>query len=209
MTRSQSQGISGLSVAVVTAGMVFAYSGFRGSSPRDVLRSLSSGSAPSVSRTASFDTSTSVGNGSIVTNASLTANGSSTGAQVLSALAKYQSDKYSQAKRAQPGFSDCSSWIGKGARDAGVKIPGGLPITTFYMVWTGLVTVPKNQIQLGDILVSPTHMAIATGPTTAVGQQNPTDNVKADTIANIMYGTTWIARRFSPNVKRMGGVIPT
>jgi len=203
MAGSQSQGISGLSVAVVTAGMIFAYSGFRGSSPRDVLRSLSSGSAPSVSRTASFDTSNSSTAG--ITNASLSTSGT-IGAQLLSALGKYQNDQYSQAKRAQPGYSDCSSWIGKGLRDIGVKVPGGLPITTFYMVWTGLVTVPKNQIQQGDILVSPTHMAIATSSTTAVGQQNPRDNVKADTIANIMYGTTWIARRFSPNVKS-GGVI--
>lgn len=202
MAGSQSQGISGLSVAVVTAGAIFAYSGFRGSSPRDVLRSLSSGSAPSVSRTASYDTSNSTVSTPGITNAGYTTSGS-TGTKLLSALGQYQGDQYSQAKRAQPGFSDCSSWIGKGLRDIGVKVPGGLPITTFYMVWTGLVTIPKNQIQAGDILVSPTHMAIATGSTSAVGQQNSTDNVKADSIANIMYGTTWIARRF----KTSGGSI--
>lgn len=203
MAGSQSQGISGLSVAVITAGAIFAYSGFRGSSPRDVLRSLSSGSAPSVSRTASYDTSNSSNGVSGITNASYTAS-SSTGVKLLTALGKYQTDQYSQAKRAQPGFSDCSSWIGKGLRDIGVKVPGGLPITTFYMVWTGLVTIPKNQIQAGDILVSPTHMAIATSSTSAVGQQNSTDNVKADSISNIMYGTTWIARRFKTTA---GGTI--
>jgi hypothetical protein len=143
--------------------------------------------------------------GSSITNAEFNTS-NSIGAQVLSALGKYQTDQYSQAKRSQPGFSDCSSWIGKGLRDVGVKVPGGLPITTFYMVWTGLVTIPKNEIQLGDILVSPTHMAIATGPTTAVGQQNSTDNVKADTISNIMFGTTWIARRFSSNLKKTGSM---
>lgn len=201
-----SRGISGLSVGVITAGALLAYSGYRGSSPRDVLRSLSSGSAPGVSRTASYEPPTNdVSSSSGVMNASY-ASGSSTGAQLLSALGKYQNDHYSQAKRAQSGYSDCSSWIGKGLRDIGVKVPGGLPITTFYMVWTGLTTIPKNQIQAGDILVSPAHMAIATGPTTAVGQQNSTDNVKADTIANIMYGTTWIARRFNSNVKRTGTI---
>lgn len=191
-----------MSVSVITAGAILAYSGYRGSSPRDVLRSLSSGNAPSVSRTASYEPPSNVASDSSgVINAGYTSS-NSIGAQLLSALGKYQSDQYSQAKRAQPGYSDCSSWIGKGLKDIGVKVPGGLPITTFYMVWTGLTTIPKNQIQLGDILVSPTHMAIATGPTTAVGQQNPNDNVKADTISNIMYGTTWIARRFNSNIKR-------
>jgi hypothetical protein len=203
MAGSQTQGISGLSVAVVTAGAILAYSGFRGSSPRDVLRSLSTGSAPSVSRSASYDTSNSTVGIPGVTNAGSTTSGS-TGVKVLSALGQYQGDKYSQAKRAQPGFSDCSSWIGKGIKDVGVKLPISLPVAAFYMVWTGLVTIPKSQIQAGDILVSPTHIAIATSSTSAVGQQNPTDNVKASSISNIMYGTTWIARRFKTDT---GGTV--
>lgn len=189
-------GISGTAIAIATAGAVLAYAGFRGVSPKDVLRDLSSGTAPGVSRTG-YTPATSGGGG--VVGASFA--GSSA---LVSALSEFQSDQYSQAKRTQPGFSDCSSFVGKGLKKAGVKVPGGLPVTSFYLVWTGLSTVSKADIQAGDLLCAPTHMAVAIGGGKAVGQQNAHDNVRVDTINNIMFGTVWIPRRLKSTTKTTG-----
>lgn len=189
--------ISGIAIAVATIGGLVAYAGFQGKSPTEILKDLSSGKAPGVSKVG-YQGPTGVGTTGIV-GASYTG-----GSALVGALGKYQSDKYSQAKRAQSGYSDCSSFVGKGLKDIGVKVPGGLPITTFYMVWTGLTTINKADIQAGDLLCATGHMAVAIGGGQAVGQQNSHDNVRVDTIQNIMYGTTWIARRLKSSVKSTG-----
>lgn len=199
--------ISGVAIAVTTAGMLLAYAGYRGKSPKDVFRELSTGSAPGVAHEASYSPSGSSagGFGGSVTGGIAHAS-SSHGSALVSALVRYKGDEYSQSLRAQTGFSDCSSFVGKGLRDIGIKVPGGLPITSFYMVWTGLTTVSKSDIQSGDLLCAPTHMAVAIGGGMAVGQQNSDDDVKVDSISNIMYGTTWIPRRLKSTVKKTAKV---
>lgn len=195
---AESGKISGVAIAVMTAGALLAYAGFRGASPKDVLKDLSTGKAPGVSKTASYIPTSSTGSGAA--QASFAGSGA-----LVGALGKYKDDEYSQSLRAQVGYSDCSSFVGKGLRDIGVKVPGGLPTTAFYLVWTGLTTVNKSSIQQGDLLCAPGHMAVAISSTMAVGQQNPNDDVKVDKISNIMYGTTWIARRLKSSVKTTGG----
>lgn len=199
---SESGKISGVAIAVATGGLLLAYAGFRGASPKDVLKDLSTGNAPGVSHTASYSPNLS-GSGSTTGVTQAEFSGQSA---LVSALVKYKDDEYSQLKRAKPGYSDCSSFVGKGLRDIGVKVPGGLPITSFYLVWTGLTTVSKSDIKSGDLLCAPGHMAVAMGNGMAVGQQNPTKNVDVDTIANIMYGTSWIPRRLKSTVKTTGKV---
>ena len=199
---SESGKISGVAIAVATGGLLLAYAGFRGASPKDVLKDLSTGNAPGVSHTASYSPNLS---GSGITSGVSQA-GFSGQSSLVTALVKYKNDEYSQRLRAQTGYSDCSSFVGKGLRDIDVKVPGGLPITSFYLVWTGLTTINKSDIQSGDLLCAPGHMAVAMGNGMAVGQQNPTKNVDVDTIGNIMYGTTWIARRLKSTVKTTGKV---
>lgn len=199
--------ISGVAIGVATAGLLLTYAGFRGASPKDVLKDLSTGNAPGVNRQATYTGGVGSVAGSVAGNAAgQMANASANSSALVSALVRYKNDEYSQALRSQVGYSDCSSFVGKGLRDIGVKVPGGLPITTFYLVWTGLTTINKTDIKPGDLLCAPSHMAVAIGNGMAVGQQNTSEDVNVDTIANIMYGTTWIARRLKANVKTTGKV---
>src|SRR5688572_11803707 len=49
------------------------------------------------------------------------------------AVERYAGDKYSQPKRWQSGYSDCSSFVGKGLKLIGVKPPGNSTTTTYLL----------------------------------------------------------------------------
>ena len=46
---------------------------------------------------------------------------------LLSAIKNHLGESYSQARRGQSGFSDCSSFVGKVLKDAGINVFNGLP----------------------------------------------------------------------------------
>ena len=182
--------VSGVAVAVGTVGSLLVYAGIRGVNPVEALRDISSGKPLGISKEG-----TTQGDGAILGEVDTNVAGGAVGSVLVSALQQFASDKYSQASRWTPGYSDCSSFIGKGLTSLGIKYPGN-STTGSYLTWSALTTIPKSQIQAGDLLCSPAHIACATGPTTAIGQQNPKRNVQTGTISDIMWGQSWVARRF-------------
>jgi cell wall-associated NlpC family hydrolase len=190
---AESGGLSGVAVAVGTVGTLLIYAGIRGVNPVQALKDISSGKPVGVSKTGTTqgDTSGDYIVGTVDTNQG----GAAEGAPLVQAAEQFASDKYSQASRWTPGYSDCSSFVGKALKSLGIKYPGN-STTGSYLTWSALTTIPKSQVQAGDLLVSPAHMAIATSHTTAIGQQNPQKNVQTGSISNIMYAQNWVARRF-------------
>lgn len=115
--------------------------------------------------------------------------------ELVEACLKNSRDQYSQARRWQNGYSDCSSWIGKGMKLLG-KNPGGSTTLTFLSSgdWA---TISRSQIGAGDIAVNSSHCCVITGSNGAVGQQRPGRNVQLGTIDDLMSGTgTYIFRRY-------------
>lgn len=204
-----SGGIPGLSVVLATAGGVLLYAGLQGLNPLEALKDITQGKAKGLEpRTVSFVNDPSVrapaaaGGGGIAQTS--TGGGSGIGARIVAAAQAHAGEKYSQARRWQQGYSDCSSFVGKALKDVGITPPGG-SVTGSYLTWSRLTTVPKSQIQAGDLLCGSGHIAIALSPTTAIGQQNGRQNVRSDLIASIMYGQTWVPRRYVGSSGSSGG----
>lgn len=115
--------------------------------------------------------------------------------ELLEACLQNSNDKYSQARRWQKGYSDCSSWVGKGMKILG-KNPGGSTTLTFLSSrdW---VTIPASQRGTGDIAVNSAHMVVISGSNGAVGQQRPGRNVQIGTLKDLMSGTgPYVIRRY-------------
>lgn len=200
-----SGGISGLSVVLATAGGVLLYAGFQGLNPLQALKDITAGKTKALeTRTVSFVNNPAASGGSSLglgTGAgggiaqTSTGGGSGIGGRIVAAAQQHAAEKYSQTRRWQTGYSDCSSFVGKALKDCGITPPGG-SVTGSYLTWGQLKTVPKSQIQAGDLLCGSGHIAIATSPTTAIGQQNARQNVRQDSIASVMWGQTWVPRRY-------------
>lgn len=115
---------------------------------------------------------------------------------LVAAVQQYKGDRYSQAQRWQPGFSDCSSFVGKGMKALGLN-PGGSTTLT-YMASSDWYTVSRSQVGPGDIAVNSAHMIIVTGPDTGIGQENTRRNVQEGTIDDLMSGTgPYVFKRYS------------
>lgn len=192
-------GISGVAVAVATAGALLAYAGYRGISPITALRDLASGRPPGVSSPGAglLDSIVSGPAGAVAEGYQYL------GTQIVANAMKYRGDRYSQARRNQPGYSDCSSFVGKALKATGIKPPAGSTTASYFLSkeWR---EVPLAQARAGDIVVSATaalvgaHMVLVTGPGQAIGQQNSRDNVETGRIEDLMAGSRYryIAKRF-------------
>lgn len=190
-------GLSGISVAVATVGGILVYAGFRGVSPLDALRSISTGNPAAVAKTGVDITGVS---STPVSGAVQSTVSGALGGVISSAAAKYSGDKYSQLKRTQPGFSDCSSFADKVLTDVGIPPPVKWASTANYRLNSHWVTIPASQAMPGDVAVSSHHMVLVTaqGGTAAIGQQNPTVNVRTGSVANLMGSQTYVYKRYTP-----------
>ena len=75
--------------------------------------------------------------------------------QFIDAAMKYKGDKYSQPRRLEPGFSDCSSLIEKALNDLNLNTRKKVTVTTHRMGIEGdsrFRLIPKSQMRRGDIL---------------------------------------------------------
>jgi hypothetical protein len=175
-------GISGLSLAFATAGGILVYAGFKGVNPLTALREVSLGKPTGVdSRTTDLGTTLDLEGAKGLKRA----DGS---AGVTAAAQKYVGDKYSQAKRTQVGWSDCSSFCDKILTDIGVPPPVKWASTANYRISPYWKTIPLSETMPGDIAVNGHHMVMITAPggTAAIGQQNPRVNVRTGTVASLM-----------------------
>lgn len=203
-----SGGISGVAVALATAGGVLIYAGFQGKNPLEALKDITSGKTAVLepSSVSFVNDPTQLGQGGGVIAADWTGGGDSSGigARIAGAAMTHRNEKYSQGKRWAPGFSDCASFVGKSLKDAGIT-PPAVSNTFAYVGWNKLKTVSKSSIQVGDLLCSAAHTAIALGDGRAIGQQNGRQNVRIDSIENVMWGQSWVPRRYVGAVKKSGG----
>jgi hypothetical protein len=189
-------GVSGLAVGVATAGGLLVYAGFTGTNPIEALRQVSGGAPKPVDSAGAADPAQS--SYSAATAAYLTAAGGAAGThpEIARAALAHSHEIYSQAKRWQAGYSDCSSFVGKSLKDCGITPPGA-SVTLSYRTWRQLRTISMGEIQAGDLLCGSGHIAIALSPTTAIGQQRSGVNVRTGSLADIMYGQPgWVPRRY-------------
>lgn len=185
-------GISGLAVAIATAGGILVYAGFRGVNPVKALRDVSSGNPPPVE-----DKKTDLGAYEMGTAVAGALPGI-IGTAVSAAAQKYVGDKYSQARRTQPGWSDCSSFSDKILTDIGIPPPVKWASTANYRISPEWKTIPAAQSKPGDIAISSHHMVLVTaaGGTAAIGQQNPRVNVRTGSVANLMGGQSYVYKTY-------------
>lgn len=183
-------GISGVAVALAAGGGVLAYAGFRGIGVAAALREISSKSGPVGLKDSGLDLSGDVVASTPVAGKITDMATSAVGGIVASAAQKYAGDAYSQLKRRDPGFSDCSSFVYKILRDVGLPPTVAWSNTSNYHVDPKLKTVPLAQAQPGDLALSAGHVVILTGSgganAPAIGQQNTRENVRSGTVASLM-----------------------
>lgn len=167
-------------MGIASGGALLIYAGLKGVNPLDALRDIASGD-PSAILNASGHRATLAGGDPVIV-------GGAVGyPPLVAALQPFRGDKYSQAKRWQPGFSDCSSFIGKGFKSLGITPPGS-STTLEYLAWTMLEKLPDAMLAgPGDLLISTSHMAVVINSTQAMGQQNSKRNVAVGTYKDIMY----------------------
>lgn len=201
-----SGGLNGLSVAVTTVGAALVYAGFRGVSPLQVFKEVSSGSLPPVAGKPTQDAVPGV-------TPPPSGFGDARRSAVVAAAQKYTADLYSQAKRTQPGYSDCSSFVDKALKDAGIAPPRDpWANTAMFRISPDWRTIPASQVQPGDIAISAAHMVLITaaGGTAGIGQQRPSVNVRTGNMATL-FGSqsyvfkTWTGYSTTPAAGNGGG----
>lgn len=178
------------SILMLSVGGVLAYAGFTGQNPLEAVRDIATGHPLGVRNSAS--------DGSLQLDAMNAASGDATAAvasaaagnglpQLPAALAKYAGDKYSQKYRNKVGYSDCSSFVGKGLKAIGIKPPPG-SWTGSYLASKAWVRIPNGAQLPGDIAINMAHMVTIVSGTTAIGQENPRTNVKTGPLSDLMWG---------------------
>jgi len=177
------QGISGVGIAVTTGGALLVYAGFKGMNPVQALKEISSG-APSPLEAGSYGRAV----GKALTDNLVIPSSSGGSSALVTALGRFQGDHYSQLKRWQPGFSDCSSFVGKGLKAIGIKPPGA-STTLSYLSSPSWRKISRAEAKAGDLAVNTSHMAVFTDNSNGIGQQNQRRNVSVDTMTNLMSGT--------------------
>ena len=192
--------ISGVHVAMAVGGIVLAYAGLRDVNPLAALRDITSGKPPPVepttaglSLTTTLSSVTETGVGAAAAGAVAAG---TVGGRLVAAASKYRGDQYSQGRRWQPGWSDCSSFVGKAFKDIGITPPGA-SVAASYLTWSKLRRVDRPQLAAGDLCVNTGHIIMATGRDTAIGQQNERDDVQVGTPEGLMWGTgTFVCLRY-------------
>lgn len=195
-------GVPGIAVGMAAGAALLIYAGFQGVDPITALKDVATGQPKGLADRAAMHQALYEGVGvegggsGGITQASLDgASVSGPHPEFVSAAGAYAGDTYSGPRRWQPGFSDCSSFVGKALKKCGVTPPGS-STTSSYLAWRKAKPISRGQIGAGDFLVSPGHMAMAINNSMAIGQQRKGRNVQIGPISQIMWGQSWIALRY-------------
>jgi peptidoglycan DL-endopeptidase CwlO len=178
---ARSAGVSGLAVGLIAAGGLLVYSGIRGVSVTDALRSaLTTGTLPA-GQTGPSGGSSAAGSTPGATPSAYTL-GASNNAIAADAL-KYEGKVGYRWGGADPSGWDCSgfvTWVLH--HDLGYSLPSNVhTVCTQFYAWSGAYKVSADQVQAGDLVVWPSHMGIAVSPTQMISAENPTRGTKVDT----------------------------
>lgn len=186
-----SQGLSGIAVGFMAVGGILVYAGYRGISPKQALKDIGSGKPPGVeSNPVQIEYTAGTGNWADSSNAGTGSESVTRGpaGSVTAAAQRYINDKYSQLRRQQVGYSDCSSFVDKILTDIGIPPPVKWAATVNYASSPEWQTIPRDQAMAGDIALSVGHIVILTGPRgeSAIGQQNSRSNVRSGSVDSLM-----------------------
>ena len=195
-------------------GAILLWSGFRGKSWSNVLRSVVSGknpnatpsSYPITSSSAAFIAANSGFGGTAV---AAHASASQTGDNIAQDAMKYIGAGYvwGGVPGSGQGHWDCSSFANAViGRDLGLAIPGYKggayhgqshgPTTVVWLVWTGAFTIKQKDMAPGDLCVWQTHMGIVTSPGHMVSAQDQQLGTRETTInGGAPFGEKLIIRR--------------
>lgn len=190
-----SAGVSGSAVAVATVGGVLVYAGLRGVSPLQAFRDAAGGKPPPVVGKPTTDPVSS----SPITSTTSGLDDSRRAAVVVAAQ-KYAGDIYSQAKRTQAGYSDCSSFVDKALRDAGIKPPQvQWANTAIYRLSPEWKTINATAVLPGDIAISVGHMVLITAArgTAGIGQQKTGVNVKTGSMRTLFGSQPYVFKTWT------------
>jgi cell wall-associated NlpC family hydrolase len=193
--------LSGPGVAMVAAGAFMVYMGLRDVTPLEAMREMAKGrlpqGKPKQSGAAQSAQQALLGSGSgggVVQVGGGSAVGAGPLPDLVTAARTFSADRYSQARRNQPGYSDCSSFVGKSLRRIGVD-PPGISVTTSYLTWSGARRISRAEVGAGDLIVNTGHMIIAVDNQTGIGQQNGRSNVQTGSIESLMSGLPFVCLR--------------
>lgn len=196
-----SAGLSGIAVAVAGIGGVVMYAGFRGISPIEALQQIASGKPAAIANTSTQLTTPISGIAIQGVNDALAQSAAAgpLASRITAAAAAYMGDQYSQLRREQPGWSDCSSFCDKILTDCGVPPPVKWASTANYRLSSTWKKIPADQAQPGDVAVSSHHMVMVTGAggATAIGQQNPRVNVREGSVKSLMGSQSYSYYRYT------------
>lgn len=183
--------ISGVGVGIVTGGALLMYAGLTDQTPLQALRAVASGAPGAVPNRPGTTDSLLQDLGQSLGSAAGSAAAAGGGLpQLPGALEKFAADKYSKAYRNRAGYSDCSSFIGKGLRAIGITPPGP-SVTGSYLASRQWKRIPRAQAGAGDLAVTPLHMCCFINNSIGIGQQNRSDNVQTGPVdTDLMYGNT-------------------
>jgi cell wall-associated NlpC family hydrolase len=188
--------INGFSVAYTAIGGLVMYSGVRGATLSDTFRSLLSGQVPSQNTQKIGSPQLGIANG----GSGSAATGAGSSSDIVSDAQKYVNTPYIwggavSPTKGSPPLSDCSGFVNAVVgRDMGLPIPGyGAgqfnggqhgPTTLSYLAWNGVTSVPKANMQAGDLVVWQTHMGIYIGNGNMISALDTNDGVKVTSLAD-------------------------
>jgi cell wall-associated NlpC family hydrolase len=161
-----SKGISGLGIALATAGGVVVWSGLNNAGILDTLRALAKGQAPPKNPNKAFELVQLNTDGGTGLGAIATAANSARGASIV-AVAQKHLHQHPYRYGAGHGAWNCSSGVPQDCSGFASCVLHELGLlshplnTTGFIAWSGATTVPWDQRQAGDLIIWPGHMGIA------------------------------------------------
>ena len=180
-----SPGVSVGAVALAGAAAVTVYAGWKGVALGSGLRAILGGHTLPTGDPLAIDTAGSASVAGGVSGA-VAAVGSAVGVELAQAAQKYvgSGSVYAWGKGSPAGW-DCSGFINYVlCHDLRLAIPGYAggtftgsahgPVTAQWALWSGCTTIPRSQVQAGDLVVWPAqHMGMAIDNTTMVNAPGP------------------------------------
>lgn len=179
-------GISGLGVAMATAGAVVLYAGYKGVSPLEVLRTTMAGNAPSSLQStipSLADTPSPVGSAGVPRQESDQGGGH---AGALIQAARSQIGKPYRWAATGPDTFDCSGLLVYCLRSIGVADVPRFTTVTFgsWASKRGARRLTRSQVAAGDIVVRTGHMGLAVSNTRMIHAPHTGSHVQEANIPN-------------------------
>jgi cell wall-associated NlpC family hydrolase len=178
-------------LALAGAGGLLVWSGLRGKSWSQVLRTIMNGRKPETATTAYEITAPNITDGGVAASgANVGPLGQAIATDALNSVGRF---RYVFGGAPVNGTVDCSSLVNEIiGNDLGRAIPlyaAGTyhgqshgPPTTVWLVWSGCFTIHRNDMLPGDLAVWQTHMGIITGNNEMVSALNPSLGIRKTSV---------------------------